>query len=56
MAWLINCLSNVFPTVLFVFFVTYVIGGNEESRDKILLFYFLSAFVGMPFWVQISIY
>lgn len=54
MAWLINCLSNVFPTVLFVFFVTYVIGGNEESRNKILLFYFLSAFIGMPFWVQIS--
>ena len=53
-AWLINCLSNVFPSVLFVFFVTYVIGGNEESRDKILLFYFLSAFIGMPFWVQIS--
>ena len=56
MAWLINCLSNVFPTVLFVFFVTYVIGGSEESRDKILLFYFLSAFIGMPLWVQISKY
>ncbi len=55
-AWLINSLANVFPSVCFVFFVSYVLGGSDESRDKILLFYFLSAFLGMPMWVKVSKY
>ena len=53
-AWLINSLANVLPSVCFVFFVSYVLGGSNESRDKILLFYFLSAFLGMPMWVRVS--
>tara|TARA_X000000950_G_scaffold285572_1_gene391920 strand:+ start:27766 stop:28971 length:1206 start_codon:yes stop_codon:yes gene_type:complete len=56
LSWFINCLANVFPTVLFVFFVTYVIGGSEEDREKILFYYFLAAFLGMPFWVWLSRY
>jgi len=53
-AWFVNCLANVFPTVLFVFFITYVVGGDDAVRDKILLYYFLSAFLGMPLWLWIS--
>ncbi len=49
--WFINSLANVFPMILFVFYLTYVIGGNEDSREKILLYYFLSAILGMPIWV-----
>tara|TARA_B100000989_G_scaffold296230_1_gene279025 strand:- start:2474 stop:3679 length:1206 start_codon:yes stop_codon:yes gene_type:complete len=56
LSWFINSLANVFPTVLFVFFVTYVIGASEDQREKILFYYFLAAFFGMPFWVWLSKY
>ncbi len=53
-ALVVNNLANVFPMVLFAFFVTYVLGGDDSNRQKTLFFYFLFALIGVPFWTIIS--
>ena len=53
-SWFINSLANVFPMILFVFFVTYVLGADEKTREKILFFYFFSAVIGMPIWIFVN--
>ena len=50
----INNLANVFPMVLFAFFITYVLGGDDSNRQTTLFFYFLFAIMGVPFWTIIS--
>ena len=50
----VNNLANVFPMVLFAFFVTYVLGGDDSNRQTTLFFYFLFAIMGVPFWTIIS--
>ena len=50
----INNLANVFPMVLFAFFITYVLGGDDSNRQTTLFFYFLFAIIGVPFWTIIS--
>ena len=50
----VNSLANVLPMLLFSFFITDVIGGNDLERQKILFVYFLSALVGIPFWTKFS--
>ena len=52
--WFINCLSNSFPMILFVFFVTSILGGQESDKEFILFLYFLSALFGMFFWLFLS--
>ncbi len=52
--WLINSIANVLPMILFAFFITYVLGGDDFSRQKVLFFYFLSALLGIPFWTILS--
>ena len=47
-------LANVFPMVLFAFFITYVLGGDDSNRQTTLFFYFLFAIIGVPFWTIIS--
>ena len=54
LSWFINSLANVFPMILFIFFVTYVLGADEPTREKILFFYFFSAVIGMPFWISVN--
>ena len=49
--WFLNCLANAFPMLLFVFFVTSILNGTEEEKELILFLYFLSALLGMAFWV-----
>lgn len=56
LVWFINSLANVFPMILFVFYLTYVIGGNEEIREIVLLYYFVSAILGIPIWVYLGRY
>lgn len=56
LVWFINSLANVFPMILFIFYLTYVIGSNEQVREKILLYYFVSAILGMPIWVYLGRY
>ena len=50
----VNNLANVFPMVLFAFFNTYVLGGDDSNRQTTLFFYFLFAIMGVPFWTIIS--
>ena len=50
----VNNLANVFPMVLFAFFITYVLGGDDSNRQTNLFFYFLFAIMGVPFWTIIS--
>ena len=50
----VNNLANVFPMVLFAFFITYVLGGDDSNRQTTLFFYFLFAIMGVPFWTIIS--
>lgn len=52
--FLINSLANVLPMILFAFFVTYVLGGNDFDRQRVLFFYFLFAILGIPFWTLLS--
>ena len=49
----VNNLANVFPMVLFAFFITYVLGGDDSNRQTTLFFYFLFAIMGVPFWTII---
>ncbi len=50
----VNNLANVFPMVLFAFFITYVLGGDDSNRQTTLFFYFLFAIMGVPFWTIFS--
>ena len=49
--WFFNSLANAFPMILFVFYVTSILEGKEEDKELILFLYFLSALIGMIFWV-----
>ena len=53
-AWFINSLANVFPMILFSFYVSYVLGGNDSDRQEVLFYYFLFAILGVPFWTYVS--
>ena len=53
-AWFINSLANVFPMILFSFYISYVLGGNDSDRQVVLFYYFLFAILGVPFWTYIS--
>ena len=50
----INSIANVFPMILFAFFITYVLGGDDFNRQLTLFYYFLFALLGIPFWTLIS--
>lgn len=49
--WFINSLANSFPMVLFVFFISTVLDGQSSDQEFILFLYFLSAVLGMFFWI-----
>ena len=50
----VNNLANVFPMVLFAFFITYVLGGDDSNRQTTLFFYFFFAIISVPIWTIIS--
>ena len=50
----VNNLANIFPMVLFAFYITYVLGGDDSNRQTTLFFYFLFAIIGVPCWTIIS--
>ena len=52
--WFLNTLANVFPMVLFVFYVSYILGGDDYDRQITLFYYFLFAVLGVPFWTYLS--
>ena len=53
-AWFVNSLANVFPMILFSFYVSYVLGGSDGDRQVVLFYYFLFAILGVPFWTYVS--
>ena len=53
-AWFINSLANVLPMILFSFYISYVLEGNDSDRQVVLFYYFLCAILGVPFWTHIS--
>lgn len=53
-AWLLNGLANGFPTVLFAFFVTHVLGGTDAERNWLLLLYFGAGVAGVPLWMKLA--
>ena len=53
-AWFVNSLANVFPMILFSFYVSYVLGGSDSDRQVVLFYYFLFAILGVPFWTYVS--
>lgn len=52
-AWFLNGLANGLPATLFILFVETRIGEPDKS-GLLLLAYFLSAVVGLPFWLLIA--
>lgn len=53
MAFLLNSLANALPATLFLFFVQLVI-EEESMTGPLLLLYFASGIVGLPFWTMLS--
>ncbi|WP_299879738.1 MFS transporter [uncultured Cocleimonas sp.] len=52
-AYFINSMANAFPATLFILFVSYVL----QTPDKVgilLISYFLSAIIGIPFWLYLA--
>ena len=39
--------------MIFVFFISSVLNGSEKDKEFILFIYYLSALIGMSFWVYI---
>ena len=53
-AWFINALANAIPAVLFVFYCSYVLELDDQSRNLLLALYFSCAVAGIPLWVTLS--
>ncbi|PPK62314.1 Na+/melibiose symporter-like transporter [Malaciobacter marinus] len=52
-AFFINNIANAIPATLFILFVTYVL-NEKDSIGVLLLVYFLSGVLALPFWYYIS--
>jgi len=53
-AWFLNGLANGIPAVLFPLYCAYVLSVDDETRNLLLALYFVSAVVGIPFWLRLS--
>ena len=52
-AFLLNALANALPATLFLFFVQLVLQA-ESMTGALLLLYFTSGIIGLPFWTMLS--
>ncbi len=52
-AYFINSIANALPATLFILFVSYVL-QTPEQVGILLICYFLSAIVGIPFWLYLA--
>lgn len=52
--WFLNNLANVFPMILFIFFVKNILEGNKSDSEEILFYYFLASLFGLPIWIYLS--
>lgn len=54
LAQVLNGAANGLPAVLFLYFVTEVLGAGKAATGLYLAVYFLSAVVGLPLWLWIG--
>ena len=52
-AYFINSIANALPATLFILFVSYVL-QTPEQVGLLLISYFLSAILGIPFWLYLA--
>lgn len=52
-AFTLNSLANALPATLFLFFVQLVL-GEESKTGPLLLLYFASGILGLPFWSMLA--
>ncbi|GAA0418816.1 MFS transporter [Cocleimonas flava] len=52
-AYFINSIANALPATLFILFVSYVL-QTPEMIGILLVSYFISAIVGIPFWLYLA--
>lgn len=52
-AFILNALANALPATLFLFFVEHILNSPSQT-GKLLLLYFVSGIVGLPFWMALS--
>lgn len=52
-AYFVNSIANALPATLFILFVSYVLQAPEQL-GLLLISYFLSAILGIPFWLYIA--
>jgi GPH family glycoside/pentoside/hexuronide:cation symporter len=52
-AFLLNSLANALPATLFLFFVQLVL-EEENMTGPLLILYFLSGVLGLPFWTMLA--
>jgi Na+/melibiose symporter-like transporter len=53
LAFLLNSLANALPATLFLFFVQLVL-EEDAMTGPLLLLYFVSGIIGLPFWTRLS--
>ncbi len=53
MSFLLNSLANALPATLFLFYVQLVL-QEESQTGPLLLLYFASGIVGLPFWTMLA--
>ena len=53
LGYFLNNLANAIPATLFLLFIEIVI-SNKEYSDEILILYFVSGVIALPFWTLLS--
>jgi len=52
--YFLNSLANAIPSTLFLYFVTFVL-RDESQSGPLLILYFVSGIIGLPFWLWLSL-
>lgn len=52
-SFFLNNFANVIPATLFLLYLEYVLGAKEQT-GPLLILYFLSGIIALPFWIYIS--
>ncbi len=53
-AWIVNGIANGVASVLFPFYIVYVLDASETAKGLLILAYFASAVITLPVWLRLS--
>ena len=53
-AWFVNGLANGIPAALFLIYLNHGLHADERTQGILVLGYFLSGIVAIPFWLRLS--